>query len=428
MKIAVVPDLHLNKSVYKGVKDRDIPSLPFRTVDFMKAFEYVVDKCIQDLHPDLLIVPGDVYDHPSPSNEVRGFLSSQLEKLTSEKIPVVILLGNHDVYQKNHALKDIQELGLKNIRVIEEPTILKYQDVKFLMFPYSLDIEQKKITIREEFNKFLATIKEEDDGTPSIFFGHFGVQNAKINEYIDREFIANINTETDTNTTTTEITDEAKKAFRNNNPNDICNDDLDDIGADYVFLGDYHEFQILGTKKCIAMYGGSLEKSDFSEIKQTKGFLFYDSDAQPDEKTGKCRFIECPNCRPMIELKGNFDDIKKQFAKEDSTKLKNAIVKISFVGTTDELIAYSTGLEGFKKELREKIDPVHIISIQKIKNQAQDEEASKLEKEIMEKGHMEAEDVIKVVKEILAEKIKDEKELEATNVLAQEIYDEVVKG
>jgi len=423
MKIAITPDIHINRAVYKGVKDRDTPSLSFRTVDFMNAFEYEVDICINELHPDLFIIPGDVYDHPSPSNEVRGFFSAQLERLNSAKIPVVILLGNHDVYLKNHALKDIQELGLKSIRVIEKPTIFKFKGTRFLIFPYSLDIEQKKVTIREEFNKFLEQIeqvKKEDGDMPSIFFGHFGVQNAKINEYVDGEMI--------TDTTTTDIPEEAKKVFRNSNLEDISNEDLDKIGAAYVFLGDYHAFQVLDTKNCIATYAGSPEKTDFSEVEQRKGFLFYDSEAEPEGELEKCRFIEYPHCRPMIELKGNFDDIKSQFAEQDVSKLQNAIVKISFIGSDDELISYSTGLEVFKKELREKIDPIHIISIQKIKNKAQEEEATRLEAEIMEKGHIESQDVIEVAIEILKEKIENEKELKATIELAKEIFDEVVKG
>ena len=63
MKIAIVPDLHLNKSVYKGVYDRDNPSVPFRSADFMRAFESIVDKCINELKPDLFVIPGDVYDN-----------------------------------------------------------------------------------------------------------------------------------------------------------------------------------------------------------------------------------------------------------------------------------------------------------------------------------------------------------------------------
>lgn len=422
MKIAIAPDLHLNKAVYKGVKDRDNPALPFRSADFMRAFEYIVDICINELKPDLFVIPGDVYDHPSPSNKVRGFFSTQLKKLTDAKIPSIILLGNHDVFMKDHALKDIKELDLKSIKIIESPTIFSYKGLKLLFLPYSTDVEQKKVTMREEFNNFLKEIKEKDNGTPSLFFGHFAVQGAKMNEYIDPLFV--------TDTTTTDIPLKAKKDFINKNPNDIKVSDLDKIGAEYVFLGDFHEFQIMNTKKCVALYGGSIEKSDLSEINQKKGFILFDTEAEEKGNMGKCRFIEYPNCRPMLQLEGNFDDIRKQFAKQDVSKLQDSIVKIAFKGTGDELLSFSSGLDAFKKELRDKLNPIHVVTTQKVKNEAIEEEASQLEQEIMEKGHLEAEDIMPIVKEALKEKSKDKdkEELEAIVDLAQEIYDEVTKG
>src|SRR3989304_334393 len=101
MKIAITADLHLNKSVYKGVMDKDCPLIPFRNVDFMKAFSYVCDKTIEN-KPDLMVIAGDVYDNHSPSNEIRGFFSGQLHRVSNNNIPIIILVGNHDICRKHH--------------------------------------------------------------------------------------------------------------------------------------------------------------------------------------------------------------------------------------------------------------------------------------------------------------------------------------
>lgn len=417
MKIAIAPDIHLNKAVFKGVYDREFTTVPFRSADFMRAFEWCVDKCIDELHPDLFVIPGDVYDNPTPSNRVRGFFSEQLQRLTENKIPIIILLGNHDVFMTNHALKDIKELGLKNIKVIESPTILTYKGVKLLMLPYSTKVEQKKITMKEEFNNFLKEIGEKDDGTPSIFFGHFSVQGAKMNEYDDPLKIA-----------TGENKELSKKDFINRNPHDIGLKDLDDIGAEYVFLGDFHQFQILKTKKCVALYGGTLEKSDFSEVDQKKGFVFYDSEASEEGNLHKCRFIENTNCRPVLELGGKFDEIKEQYAKIDKSKYQEAMVKLKFKGSDNELLAFSSGLDAFKKDMIEEINPIYFASTQDVKRKEIEEEASKLEEEIKEKGHIDTEDIMPIVMEALVERIEDEKEAQATIDLGSEIYDEVTKG
>ena len=416
MKISIISDCHLNKAVYKSVSDREFTNLPFRTADFMRALKYMINKSI-DMEVDLVVIPGDIYDNFDPSNEVRGFFSSQVKKLCDAKIPVIILIGNHDVCMKHHALKDIKELGLKTIRVYEKPSIVKFKGHKLLLFPYSLDIEQQNVTVKDEFYSFLKKVQDNDEKLPTMFFGHFGVKGGKLNEYL-----RSINVLT-TDTTTTEC--QVKTNYINTNPNDISCDDLDKLGAEYVILGDYHEHQILKTKKCIAMYTGSIEKTDITEITQKKGFILYDSEAEEIEYLGKCRFIEYPNCRPMIELKGSdITELRQKFDSMDHSKYQNAIVKISFKGKSDALLTFSIGLDAFKKDIKQKINAIHVFHQQGIENEDQREEASRIEQQIMERGHIEETDVIDVVKDMIVEKIDDDTEQKITVDLAVDIYNE----
>jgi len=418
MKIAIAPDIHLNKAVFKGVYDRQYPTVPFRSADFMRAFEWCVDKCINELKPDIFVIPGDIYDNPSPSNKVRGFFSKQLRKLNSNKIPVLILIGIHDVYMTNHALKDIKELGLKSIKIVEDPKILDYKGAHLFLLPYSIEVEQGKVTMKEEFEKFLVKIKEKDDGVPSIFFGHFSVQGAKMNEYADPLQIAKGMTKSEAD----------KKDRLNKNKDDISVSDLDRIGSDYVFLGDFHEFQILKTKNCVALYGGTLEKSDFSEISQKKGFVFYDSDATEEGHLKKCRFIENPNCRPIIELEGNFNKIRDQFNDLDLSKHQEAMVKIKFKGTYNESLIFSSNLDSFKRNIIEKVNPIYFDSTQDVEKKEMKEEADKLEEEIKDTGHLSGDNIMPIVAEALAERVEDEEEMKFMVALGTEIYNEVTKG
>jgi len=418
MKIAIAPDIHLNKAVFKGVYDRQFPTVPFRSADFMRAFEWCVDKCINDLHPDLFVIPGDVYDNPSPSNKVRGFFSEQLKRLTSNKIPVVVLVGNHDVYMTTHALNDIRELDLNNIKIIESTKIMDYKGVRLLILPYSVEVEQGNVTMKAEFERFLEEINEKEGDLPTIFFGHFSVQGAKMNEYSDPLQISKGVSKADAK----------KRDFVNSNKSDISVSDLDRIGAEYVFLGDYHEFQILNTKKCVAMYGGTLEKSDFSEMKQKKGFVFYDSEAEEDGKMGKCRFIENEKCRPMLEMEGKFEDIRDQFSKIDVNDYQEAMVKIIFKGSYDESLVYASNLDSFKKDIVKKLNPIYFDSTQDIEKKDMEEEAQRVEDEINEAGHVSGENIMPIVAEALSERIKDKEEIEKMLSLGNEIYNEVTKG
>lgn len=420
-------DLHLNKQAYKSVMSRNDSLLPFRIVDFMNAFSYMVDECVNKIKPDLVVIGGDVYDTDTPNISVRKFFNDQISKLLKAKIPLIILTGNHDINRKNHALQDLQELKLKTVLVIDKPTITVYKDTQLFLFPYSLEVEQQKIAIKDEFNNFVQEIHAKKDGKPSIFFGHFGVRGAAINEYSEDVDI-DVNEDEITNTTTTAV---VKKDYKNTNKDDIDCDDLDSIGADYVILGDYHKHQTLNTKKCIAMYAGSIEKTTFSEISQKKGFVVYNSDAESKGKMGKCSFVEYPNCRPMLELKGNFIDFKAAFKKIDYSKYSEAIVKLKFIGTKAEDADLSAGLESFKKEIREKINPVHIDLVKfKVNDEEQikeEQEATKLENTIMESGHLSNADVIAGAKEEITGRVKDQQEAILTINLADEIYQETVQ-
>ena len=419
MKIAIISDLHLNKSIYRSVMDKEW-SIPFRNADFMRSFEWMVKDCVNNVKPDLLVIGGDVCDTPNPSNIIRGFFSAQLSKLLEADIPVVILVGNHDVLQQSHALDALKKLNLKKIKVIDKPMKHNFEGHELLFFPYSLDVERKLILIKDQFTQFIDKLPEKEEGVPRLLFAHFGVKGGRLNSYSDSETPPNIDVDSNSSTSSEE---KEKKAFINRKATDISVDDLDKVGAEYVILGDFHEHQILNTKKCVAMYTGSIERTSMTEADQKKGFVVYDSEAEEKGSMGKCRFVEYPKCRPMIEIRGTLSAMKEEFGKIDKEAFKGAVVKLSFTGDSDELLSFSTGSEQFKKEIVEAIEPIHLFHKQTVKNEEEEEEVSELEKEILEKGHMEDTDVLDVVEEMIKERLIDEaEEQELTIKLAQEIY------
>jgi DNA repair exonuclease SbcCD nuclease subunit len=442
MKIAVMADLHLNKTTYRSVMDRENISLSFRTADFMRAFKWSVTECIDNVKPDLKVIAGDVYDHYDPSNEVRGFFSDQLSRLCKNNIAVYIITGNHDVCQKHHALSDIEELKLNNIKIVSSPSIESFGNnseyVRLLLFPYSLDIERGIKTIKGEFNSFLDKARECGKiDYPTLFFGHFPVCGGIMNRYNPGEdenilMPLQIQPETETDTTATLTNEEHQEAYKNRNENDIGFSDLDELSAlnvEYVFLGDFHEYQFVDTKKCRTWYCGSLEKNSFNEKKHVKSFMVYDSKTMPDSKMGLCKIVAYPNCRPMIDLSGNIVKMREQFNKVDLDKNQDAIVRLNFEGTDEERAEFMVNLEEFKKEIISKVKAIHIyhsIAPSKVNRKDISDVLAKIEQSVQDKGHMEAIDVIEVVKEMITERVSDETERKETSELAMEIYNKTV--
>jgi exonuclease SbcD len=407
MKISVVADCHLNKVNFSAYKDKD-SGKPYKTHDFMKAFEFIVDKNINDVKPELLVIAGDIYDTYDPSNDVRAFFSRQVSKLVKNKIPVIILVGNHDICKKNHALSPLAEINMKNVMVVEEPKFIKFKDHILLLYPYSISVERSIISNRELFYKFAKENKEKIEGNqgfekmPVLFFGHFGVKGASLNLGTSAQG-KSLN-------------------FVNTSSHDISVSDLDKSGADYVFLGDYHSHQILPTKKCISMYTGSIEKDDITHRDLKKGFVVYDTGLPKDPKYGTCEFVEYPNCRPMIAISGSLKEIRKGIEDLDEDS-KGASVRVIFKGDKKDSHDFHLALEDIRTSIRKKVKPVHLLTEQKLTDKEGEKKGKEVEKKISETGHMTEDEVMGVIGDILKELV-DEEEYKNLYDMAKEIRKE----
>ena len=79
-------DVHLGYAQY---------NLEERLRDFERAFREAVDK-ILDIKPDFVLICGDLFHHPRPSNETLEFAIEQLCRLKTARIPVLAIDGSHD--------------------------------------------------------------------------------------------------------------------------------------------------------------------------------------------------------------------------------------------------------------------------------------------------------------------------------------------
>ncbi len=79
-------DAHLGYAQY---------NLPQRLQDFNEAFREAVDK-ILDIRPDFVLICGDLFHQPRPSNTTLEFAIEQLCRLRSAGIPVLAVDGSHD--------------------------------------------------------------------------------------------------------------------------------------------------------------------------------------------------------------------------------------------------------------------------------------------------------------------------------------------
>ena len=266
MKIIHFSDLHIGYTRYSKGIDLET-GLDNRIVDFLNTFDELVNYALQE-NVDLVIFAGDAYKDRNPSQTHQKEFAKRLLKLTKANIPVALIVGNHDMpgnKGRATALDIFPTMNLDNITVIDKLQLYEINTksgnpIQILGMPWirkgslisRLSNIKKDITIEDLNKQIIQTLDNSlekelskvNKSIPCIFSGHLTVMEAK---------------------TSTET--------------------LMSIGADYMFpaqffarpefeyvaLGHVHKDQVLIESPPV-IYSGSLERVDFGEKDDVKGF------------------------------------------------------------------------------------------------------------------------------------------------------------
>lgn len=278
MKIIHFSDLHIGYTRYSKGIDLET-GLDNRIVDFLNTFDELVNYALEE-NIDLVIFAGDAYKDRNPSQTHQKEFAKRLLKLTKANIPVALVVGNHDMpgnKGRATALDIFPTMNVDNITVIDKLQLYELKtksgiQIQILGMPWirkgslisRLSNIKKDITIEDLNKQIIQTldnslekeISKINKSIPCIFSGHLTVMEAK---------------------TSTET--------------------LMSIGADYMFpaqffarpefeyvaLGHVHKDQVL-IKSPPVIYSGSLERVDFGEKNDIKGF--YVIEIEPKKSQG----------------------------------------------------------------------------------------------------------------------------------------------
>lgn len=95
MKIFHTADVHLGAKFNSlGAKS----NIQRKAIE--NSFEFMVDTAIEQ-NASLLMIAGDLFDSPFPSETTKAFVLSQINKLIKERIYVALIAGNHDYLCSN---------------------------------------------------------------------------------------------------------------------------------------------------------------------------------------------------------------------------------------------------------------------------------------------------------------------------------------
>ncbi len=312
-------DLHVGVENYGRLDPKT--GLHLRVVDFLRRLDEVV-ACALEHEADVVLFAGDAFRTRSPEPTHQREFAARIRRLSEAGIAVVLLVGNHDVAamaQRASSLDIFAALGVPGVEVINKPRLLRLQtkhgplQIAGLPYPvrqHLLRKERYRGMTPEQLDEkvaeaLISTMRglaaQVEPTTPVILAGHFSLDQAEGGS--ERKIM-------------------------------IGRDVSLPLSAvasgpwDYVALGHIHRHQDVNEGRYPGVvYAGSLERVDFGEEGEPKGFVW----VEVARGGTRWRFVEVA-ARPMrtIEvdarhLEDPLAGVRRRIARYD---LRGAIVRL----------------------------------------------------------------------------------------------------
>ncbi len=275
MKILHFADLHLGVESYGRIDPASGFSSRFH--DFLSTLDQVVDYALEN-KVDLVLFCGDAYKSREPSQTQQREFAKRINRLSTNDVPIFLLTGNHDLPNaigRATTTEIFDTLAIKKVYVSNRPDIYRIPTnsgtIQIASLPWlrrsallskedtkNLDFEQINQRLQQILTNIIAAnVPKLDPGLPAILAAHVWVSGAKLGS----ERLMTIGQEH-----VLLLSNVANPAF------------------DYIALGHIHKHQALSDNPPV-VYAGSLERLDFSDEEDEKGF--YLVELATDKETGK---------------------------------------------------------------------------------------------------------------------------------------------
>ncbi len=333
MKISfgIISDIHIGH--YSGKVEKG--GVNARFLDFVATYNESIDRIISD-KMDFCLIPGDIFRTKKPGPEELDAFVAGLIKLIKKEIPIIVTLGNHDLFLYEggtHSLSGVsrileyvmgeEKLGADSFILSSQPEIVKItikgQPIQIQTMPYPirslLRLESKADVEKYMVDKINDVYDSRDKSIPIIFAGHFSLSEALVGgEQINFDKFAEPVI--------------SSSVF---------------IGKEYkyVAMGHLHQYQVV-LDKPLVVYSGSNNRVDHNEAKEDKGFVeaFIDEDGSTRHE-----FVKV-NARKFIDLKYDLSEEKEptavlmKYMKEREEEIRDAVVRLIITISSGNVASY----------------------------------------------------------------------------------------
>lgn len=268
MRLLHFSDVHIGVENYTRVDPET--GLSSRLMDFLATLDEVVTYAT-DARVDLVLFCGDAYKSRDPSQTHQREFARRIARLSAAGIPVFLVVGNHDmphVIGRATALEIFQTLVVPNVYIADSLGVQVVQTrsgpLQVLALPWvrrssflrreetrGLTPEGVNKAIEERLTQALQVQAQGlDSSIPAIFAGHVTVSGAVTS---------------------------SEQSMMLGRDHVLLKSSVALPGIDYVALGHIHKHQVLGREPFV-VYSGSLQRVDFGEEGDEKGFCVIELD------------------------------------------------------------------------------------------------------------------------------------------------------
>jgi exonuclease SbcD len=324
IKLLHLADVHIGMENYGRIDPAT--GLSTRLQDFLDTLDEAVKRAISD-RVDVVAFAGDIYKTRDPSPTHQREFARRVLTLTQEGIEVVLVAGNHDIpiaEGRATSVDIFRALALPRVTVARRIEVHRVETrsgpIQIVSLPWLtrgafLSRDEYKNKSIEELMQIIGDMADKrledltgglDPSVPTALIGHVHAFGARVGA----ERLLTLGTDPVVNASM-----------------------LDRPNVDYIGLGHIHKHQALSTGTPSVVYAGSINRVDFSEEQEDKGFIL------AEVQRGSCTWEFVPvrarrflTVRAEVATDDPTGDVQKAIFKA-GPRVEGAVVRLQMAGT-----------------------------------------------------------------------------------------------
>jgi exonuclease SbcD len=266
IRLLHLADLHIGMENYGRLDPAT--GVNGRVLDFLHRFDKVIDYGLER-EVDLVIFAGDAFKTRNPTPTYQRAFARRVKRLADAGVPVILLVGNHDLpamVQRASSVDIFRTLEVSNVLVGRDERLhrveTRHGPVQIATVPYPV---RQRLLVNDEYRGL--SIKQLDEALRDIVTRNIEALARQLDPQVPAVLAAHLSV--------SGATFGSERSVMIGRDAVVLKSALADPAWDYVALGHVHKHQSLNDDgHPPVVYAGSLERIDFGEEGQPKGFCW----------------------------------------------------------------------------------------------------------------------------------------------------------